>query len=66
LNTGDLAGAGGTSNAAHKTVVKARRPGEESERAIVPTKAAKTAGGKGMTSLDDVTPASKEEGLWRH
>ena len=55
-----------TANAAYKTAVKTWRSGEESERAIVPTKAAKAAGGKGMTSLDHVTPASKEEGLWRH
>jgi len=55
-----------TANAADKTAVKTGRPGEESERAIVPMKAVKAAGGKGMTALDDVTPASKEEGLWRH
>jgi hypothetical protein len=55
-----------TANAAYKTAVKTRRPGEESERAIVPRKAVNAAGGKGITSLDDVTPASKEEGLWQH
>jgi len=65
LNTGDLAGAASDGNAAFKTAVKTRRPREESERVIVPMNAAKAAGGKDA-SLDDVTPASKEEGLWRH
>ena len=43
-----------TANATLKTAVKTWRSGEESERAVVPMKAAKGAGGKG-TSLDDVT-----------
>ena len=55
-----------TANAAYKTAVKARRPGKESERAVVPMKAVKAAGGKGITSFGDVTPASKEEGLWQY
>ena len=65
LNTGDLAGAGGSGSAAYKTAVETRRLCEESEKAIVPMNAAKAAGGKGA-SLDDVTPASTGVGLWQH
>src|SRR3989442_7201511 len=67
LNTGALAGRGsrpqrGAQDGSRGVAAYTR---EESDGAIVLTRAVKAVGGKG-TQLDDATPAGKGRGLWRH
>jgi hypothetical protein len=53
-----------TATAGTRPQAKARRAVEESDEPIVPLKATKAAGGKGLYS-NGATPVGKERRLWR-
>ena len=65
MNARDLDRSGWLRYGLYKVQAEAVRPDEESERPIVPTKAAKAAGGKGA-SLGNALEARKERRLWEH
>ena len=65
LNAGDLARGRSRATDGPRPRAEASRSGEESDESIVPTKAVKVAGGKGLCSM--VRPQQeRERRLWRH